>query len=296
MNQLANRTKTMNQLATQKQIPTGLNWLGKGMLQLIFLFYAITLIYPFIWMFLNSLKSNNQFFQNVWSLPKPWVWNNYISAWNEAHIGQYFFNSVMITVIGTFTTVMAAAMPAYVLAKYSFKGSKFIYGLSICSMLIPSIGTLAPWYILMKNLGLFNQLGVVVGYMGGIGFNLIILYSFFKSVSWEYAEAAFMDGAGHFRVFFSIMLPLAKPGLMAVGIISMVGIWNDYLYPYILLQSEKSYTIAVGLAYLIEQQKYASNFTVLFAAMLLSVIPVLLAYFVLQERLINGFTVGGIKG
>jgi raffinose/stachyose/melibiose transport system permease protein/N-acetylglucosamine transport system permease protein len=266
------------------------------LLELLLLAYAISLIYPFIWMLINSLKSNKEFFQDIWSLPRQWQWKNYTDAWESARIGRFFFNSVWITAIGTFTSVMFAAMPAYVLAKYKFKGSGIVYSLAIVGFLIPSVGTFGPWYLLMQKLGLFNQLGVLIGYTGGIGFYMLVLYSFFKGISWEYAEAAFMDGAGHFRVFLSIMLPLARGGLIAVGTFAFIGIWNDYFQPLILLQNENSYTIAVGLSYLVEEQKYSSNYTVLFAAMWIAVIPVLLVYAVMQEKLISGVTMGGIKG
>ncbi|MFD0713862.1 carbohydrate ABC transporter permease [Paenibacillus sp. GCM10027626] len=265
-------------------------------LELLLLLYAISLIYPFIWMLVNSLKTNENFFQNIWSLPRKWAWENYVAAWNSARIGTYFFNSVWMTAVGTFTTVMAAAMPAYVLAKYKFKGSNIVYGLAIIGFLIPAIGTFGPWYILMQQLGLFNPAGVLIGYSGGIGFYMLILYSFFKGISWEYAEAAFMDGAGHFRVFFSIMLPLVRGGIVAVATFALIGIWNDYFQPLILLQSEHQYTIAVGLSYLVEAQKYSADYTVLFAAMWIALIPILLVYMVMQEKLMTGFTMGGIKG
>ncbi|MCQ6557613.1 carbohydrate ABC transporter permease [Paenibacillus mendelii] len=265
-------------------------------LEIILLFYAITLIYPFVWMLINSLKSNKEFFQDIWSLPEQWAWKNYADAWESARIGRFFFNSIWMTAVGTFTSVMSAAMPAYVLAKYKFKGSNAVYGLAIVGFLIPSIGTFGPWYMLMQQLSLFNPAGVLIGYTGGIGFYMLVLYSFFKGISWEYAEAAFMDGAGHFRVFFSIMLPLVRGGLVAVATFALIGIWNDYFQPLILLQSEHQYTIAVGLSYLVEAQKYSADYTVLFAAMWIAVLPILLVYMVMQEKLINGFTMGGIKG
>ncbi len=272
------------------------NMLLTGILQLFFMAFAISLIYPFVWMFINSLKSNQQFFQDIWSLPTEWHWNNYLSAWSSANIGKYFFNSVWMTAVGTFTSVMCASMPAYIAAKYKFRGSSLIYALAIIGFLIPTIGTFGPWYLLMQDLGLFNPLGVMLGYTSGIGFNMIILYSFFKGISWEYAEAAFMDGAGHFRVFISIMLPLARGGVVTVCIFAVIGIWNDYFQPFILLQDSSQYTIAVGLANLVEVQKYSANYTVLFAAMWIAVLPILVAYLFLQEKLISGFAMGGIKG
>ncbi|MFD0960763.1 carbohydrate ABC transporter permease [Paenibacillus chungangensis] len=276
--------KTLGQLALRTVI------------QLLFMAYAASLIYPFIWMLINSLKSNQEFFMDIWSLPKEWRWDNYASAWSSANIGKYFFNSVWMTAIGTFTSVMCAAMPAYVVAKYKFKGSNIVYALAIVGFLIPTVGTFGPWYLLMQQLGLFNPLGVMLGYAGGIGFNMIILYSFFKGISWEYAEAAFMDGAGHFRVFLLIMLPLARGGIVAVCIFAVIGIWNDYFQPFILLQDTSQYTIAVGLANLVEVQKYSANYTVLFAAMWIAVLPILIAYLFLQEKLISGFAMGGLKG
>ncbi|MCQ6562018.1 carbohydrate ABC transporter permease [Paenibacillus mendelii] len=269
----------------------------KAFIQLAFLIYAISIIYPFVWMFINSLKTGPEFYQNIWSLPQEWRWSNYGKAWSESGLGTYFINSLYLTGAGTALAVLFAAAPAYAVAKFKFFGSAVIFFLAVSTFFIPSVGSLAALYKLMIDLHLFNShLGLLVLYSGGLGMNFIILYGFFKGISWEYAEAAYMDGANDWQVFFRIMLPLAKPGLTAVGLVTMIGIWNDYFMPYLFLQDSKLFTISVGLYDMVLKQQYAADWTTLFAALTLSTIPILIVYLWLQDRLISGFTTGGLKG
>ncbi|MCU6710749.1 carbohydrate ABC transporter permease [Paenibacillus sp. J5C_2022] len=270
---------------------------GRALIQVLFMLYAISIIYPFIWMFLNSLKTGPEFYADIWSLPDQWRWSNYEKAWDEAGLGQYFLNSIYITAIGTLLGVMSAATSAYTVAKYKFPGGNIIFFFAVSTFLIPTVGSLAALYKLMIDLSLFNShIGLLVLYSAGLGMNFIILYGFFKGVSWEYAEAAYMDGANDWQIFFRIMLPMAKPGLAAVGLITMINIWNDYFLPYMFLQEQKLFTISVGLYDLVLKQQYAADWTTLFAALTLSTVPVLIVYFLLQDKLISGLTTGGLKG
>ncbi|GBF77519.1 hypothetical protein PA598K_06073 [Paenibacillus sp. 598K] len=248
-------------------------------------------------MILNSFKSGPEFYQDIWSLPETWRWSNYDKAWGESGLASYFLNSLIVTGLGAPLAVLSAATSAYAVAKYQFKGSMLIYFFAISTFLIPSVGSLAALYQLMIQLQLFDSLaGLILLYAAGLSFNFIILYGFFKGISWEYAEAAFMDGANDWHVFFRIMLPLAKPGLAAVGLVTFINIWNDYFIPYMFLQNPKLYTVSVGLQNLVLRQQYAADWTTLFAALVLATIPVLVVYMMLQDKLISGFTTGGLKG
>lgn len=271
--------------------------LGAALIQFAFMVYAVSIIYPFVWMFINSFKTGPEFYQNIWSLPEQWRWNNYSKAWNDTGLGSYFLNSLYITGLGSALAVLSAATSSYVVAKYKFPGSNIIFFFAVSTFLIPSVGSLAALYKLMIDLSLFNtHIGLLVLYSAGLSMNFIILYGFFKGVSWEYAEAAYMDGANDWQIFFRIMLPMAKPGIAAVGLVTMINIWNDYFLPYIFLQDKKLFTISVGLYDLVLKQQYAADWTTLFAALTLSTIPILIVYFFLQDRLISGLTTGGLKG
>lgn len=257
--------------------------------------YAISLIFPYIWVFINSFKTVPEFYANTSGLPESFSFTNYIRALKETNMLSFFKISIILTIVGTALQLVFSAMTAYVLAKYKFKGNAFIYSLAIVGFLIPTSGTLAPLYIFLKNTGLFNVYGLIAMYATGMGTNMIIFYSFFKKISWSYAEAAFIDGASDFRVFWSIMLPMAREASIAVGIITAIRIWNDYFLPSILLTNPKVQTVAVGLRSLQVQQQYNATWTVLFAAVIIATLPTIILYILFQEKISKGFLVGGLK-
>jgi ABC-type glycerol-3-phosphate transport system permease component len=276
----------------------GKNTAGSFIIQVIFFLFAASIIYPFLWMIMNSFKSNAEFFQSVWAFPKHLLWSNYTRAWNEAGLGTYFFNSLYLTAVGTFLTVLSSATSSYVVARFNFVGKNIVFFFAISSFLIPSIGSLAALYKFMINMHLYNShLGLLVLYSGGLGFGFIILYGFFKTISWEYAEAAYIDGANDWQIFYKIMIPFAKPGISAIGLISSIGIWNDYFTPYIFLQDHELYTVSIGLYFLNLKQGYQADWVTLYAALTLATLPVFVVYMIFQDKLISGFTTsGGLKG
>lgn len=257
--------------------------------------YTISLIFPYIWVLINSFKTVPEFYSSTWSMPKCIDLKNYIRALNETNMLSYFKVSIVVTIVGTSLQVVFSAITAYVLAKYKFKANSFIYGMAIVGFLIPTSGTLAPLYVFLKDTGLFNIYGLIVMYATGMGTNMIIFYSFFKRISWSYAEAAFIDGAGDFRVFLSIMFPMAREATIAVTIISAINIWNDYFLPSILLNNPALQTVAVGLRSLQVQQQYNATWTVLFAAVIIATLPTILIYILFQDKITKGFLVGGLK-
>lgn len=257
--------------------------------------YAISLIFPYIWVLINSFKTVPEFYNSTWSLPEKIDFTNYIRAIRGTNMLSYFKTSILLTIIGTVLQVMFSAATAYVLAKYKFKGNKLIYGMAIVGFLIPTSGTLAPLYIFLKDTGLFNINGLIIMYATGMGTNMVIFYSFFKKISWSYAEAAFIDGAGDFKVFWKVMFPMAREATIAVTIITAINIWNDYFLPSILLTNPELQTVAVGLRSLQIQQQYNATWTVLFAAVIVATLPTILIYIIFQDRIAKGFLVGGLK-
>ena len=209
----------------------------------------------------------------------------------------YFKNSILVTAAGTAVSVLASSCAAYVIAKYKFRFSKLLYNMAVVIMLIPSIGTIAALYRFMIDTSLFDtHLGLILLYSGGFGFNFILLHGFFKSISWTYAEAGFVDGATDVQVFFKIMLPQARPGIIAVSIIQAINIWNDYFNPYMFMQDSEKMTLAVGIYNLVQQQSYAADWPKLFAAMIISTVPVLVVYGLFSNTIIENTVAGGLKG
>ena len=260
----------------------------------LFFLYMLTLIFPFVWMLLNSLKTNMDFFKDIWSLPEKPLLSNYVNVWDQMNLLVYFGNSIKLTLLGTLASILTASMASYVIAKYKFKLSKLLYTMAIVVMLIPSIGTIAALYKFMISTHLFNtHLGL---YSGGFGFNFILLYGFFKSVSWSYAEAGFVDGASDAQVFLRIMLPQARPGIIAVAIIQGINVWNDYFNPYMFLQDKSKMTLAVGIYNLVQEQSYAADWPKLFAAMIIATVPVLIVYAIFSNTIIENTVAGGLKG
>lgn len=263
----------------------------------LFFLYMLTLIFPFVWMLINSLKTNMDFFKDIWSLPEKPLLSNYVNVWDQMNLLVYFGNSIKLTLLGTLASILTASMASYVIAKYKFKLSKLLYTMAIVVMLIPSIGTIAALYKFMISTHLFNtHLGLVLLYSGGFGFNFILLYGFFKSVSWSYAEAGFVDGASDAQVFLRIMLPQARPGIIAVAIIQGINVWNDYFNPYMFLQDKSKMTLAVGIYNLVQEQSYAADWPKLFAAMIIATVPVLIVYAIFSNTIIENTVAGGLKG
>lgn len=269
----------------------------------IFAVYAISLVFPFVWMLMNSLKSNQEFFNNIWALPNGLYIKNYSNVLEyrmttEAgsfSIIEMFGISVGITLAATFINTMLSAMGAYVIAKYKFPGNKIIYSIALFTMIMPVVGTLPSQYRLMQTLGLLNTIpGILVLYSGSFGFSFFILHGYFKNMSGTYAEAAMVDGATDFQTFIKVMLPMARPIMVSMGIIYGIGIWNDYVTPSLYLK--KYPTLAVGIRYLTQSMQSKGAFSEMFATMIISIIPILVVFIAFRKTIMENMIAGGIKG
>ena len=268
-----------------------------AVIQIVFIVLTISLVFPFLWLVLNSFKTNIEFYKDIWAFPEIPQIQNYVKAWTEVGLSKYFLNSVVVTLLGTGASVLSAAMPAYVVAKFKFRGRNFVYNLAVLGMVIPGICSFGSLYKLMIQTNLINShLGLIIYYSGGLGMGFVILYGFFKSISWSYAEAAYIDGASDWYVFTKIMLPLARPGLAALALVNGINIWNDYFAPSMFLHNEELYTVSVGLQKMVVKQSYSADWTTLFAALIMAAIPILIIYVIFHEKIIDGFSTGGLKG
>ncbi len=268
-----------------------------GIVFIAFLLYAFSLIFPFAWAFINSFKTSAEFFSvdNVWKLPQKWMISNYTQVLKTYEIGKMFLRSIYVTVVGTILSVLMSASTAYVVSKYRFKFRNLIYITAITIMVIPTIGSLSATFRLINNIGLYNNLYLFpIIYASGFGFGFLLLYAFFQGISWTYAEAAFVDGASDFGVFFKIMLPQARPALAALAIIQGINIWNDFFSPFMFLPEKK--TLAVGLQDLVNTMQYRAEWPMMFAAMIISSAPIIILFIIFQKTIMENTVAGGLKG
>jgi N-acetylglucosamine transport system permease protein len=275
-----------------------LNPLG-GLAHLALVLWALATLGPLLWVVLASFKDTTEIFIGApFALPQQWNLESYVTAWNEANLGQYFLNTVLVVTVSTFFTMLLGAMAAYVLARYKFRGNRAIYYLFVSGLAFPVFMALAPLFLILRNLGLLNTYtGLIMVYVAySLPFTIFFLAAFFKTLPHEIAEAATVDGASHTRLFFQVMMPMAKSGLVSITIFNIVGQWNQYLLPLVILQgAEDSWVLTQGIASISVNAGYEAKWSALFAALTLSILPMIIVYAIFQRQIQAGLTAGAVK-
>ncbi len=285
----------------------------KTIIFVIFIVYAVTLVYPFAWMAINALKTKFEFFNNsVFSLPVNAQWSNFSNALfkfkivvgsgeasKEVNMVGMFVTSILLTIGATLGEIFFSSLAAYTVCFYKFPLRRVFYGIVIFTLVVPLVGTLPAMFKFMSDVKILNTVpGILFLFLNGMGFNFLLLYGSFKNLSWNYAEAASIDGAGHFRIFFQVMLPLSMPFITATAIITAIGFWNNYETPAIFLQ--KFPTISVGInSIMIEVQRSSvdrNNYPLMFASMIIAVIPIIIVFACFQKTIMKNMVAGGLKG
>jgi N-acetylglucosamine transport system permease protein len=248
---------------------------------------SIIVIVPFLWVVLSSFKTTKEILASPFSLPAHWSFGNYVHAWTDAGIRQFFLNTVIVVGAALVLVMLLGAMCAYVLARFTFPGSRFIYYLMLAGLTFPIFLAIVPLFFVLKNLELINTLpGLIMVYVAfALPFTVFFLYAFFKTLPDDVYEAALIDGAGEWRTFFRVMLPMARPGMAAVAIFNFLGLWNQFLLPVALNTDQSRYVLTQGMASFASQAGYAVDFGALFAAVVITVVPVLIVYVIFQRRL-----------
>ncbi len=262
--------------------------------------WALLTTLPLAWAVLSSFKSDAEILTDPWGLPGKIRWENWERAWNEAHIGRYFLNSAIVVTGALFLTMLFGAMAAYVLARYRFRGQRVVYYAFVGGMMFPVFLALVPLFFVVRNLGLLGTLpGLTLVYAAySLPFTVFFLTAFFRTLPNSVAEAAMVDGCGHYGLFFRVMLPMARPGLVSVGIFNFLFQWNQYVLPIVLMQgegAEKKWVLAQGLTALAVNEGYRGDFSGLFAGMSIAMLPVLIVYIIFQKQVQAGLTAGVLK-
>ncbi|MEV6368885.1 carbohydrate ABC transporter permease [Micromonospora musae] len=260
--------------------------------------WAVIVIVPILWTFLASFKNTTEIFSSPWTLPGELRWENYARAWTKANVGRYFLNSVIVVGLGTFGTMLFGSMAAYVLARYKFWGNRVIYYLFVSGLAFPVFLALVPLFFVVKNLGLLNtHTGLVLVYIAySLPFTIFFLAAFFKTLPSSVAEAGMIDGCSHTRLFFQVMLPMAKPGLISLTIFNVIGQWAQYQLPLVLLSNAKDkWVLTQGIADISVNAGYEADWSGLFAALTIAILPMIIVYAIFQRQIQSGLTSGAVK-
>lgn len=249
--------------------------------------------YPFIFMIITSLKSAKQYYANIWLPAWPVHLENYQQAWTA--IAPFMLNSFLVTIASTIGVVVVSCLAAFAFARMSFPGREILYYLVIFLLMVPAVLTLVPTFLLIKNLGLMNTLwALILPYIAaGQVLSIFIMRAFFASLPEELFEAARIDGASELWVFLNIAVPLVRPVLVTIGILQVLSSWNDYVWPFLVLQSDSVQTLVVGLVNF--QGRFYTDYGPLMAGYALASIPLLVLFFVAMRSFIEGLSQGALK-
>ncbi len=260
-------------------------------------FWSLLVIVPLLWTLMSSFKTSSEIFASPFGLPEHWNFDNYISAWTTQGIGRYFLNTVIVVGCALVIVMILGAMCAYVLACFSFPGRRFIYYSMLAGLTFPIFMAIVPLFFVLKNIGLLNTLpGLIVTYVAfALPFTVFFLYPFFRALPMEISDAADIDGAGEWRKFFSVMLPMARNGIASVAIFNFLGLWNQFLLPVALNTRRENYVLSQGMASFASQAGYNVDYGRLFAAVVITVVPVLIVYSIFQRQLQGSVTQGTSK-
>lgn len=257
--------------------------------------YCLLSILFMLYAFLNPFKSKSEFFNNLLGLPQKWSLENLKDAWEQGKFYLYYLNSIIVTVFSTISIVFFSCITAYGLARYKFKLSRFLYIVFTSGLMFPAVLLVVPLYLIARHLNLTDNLqGLVVVFSAtSLAFGVFVLTGFFKTLSSEVHEAAKIDGAGEFKIFYGIMMPMAKPVIATLSTIISISVWNEYFVTLIFIQSSSKRTIPLALANFFAEFK--SSWPMLFAALLITTLPIIIVYFIGSKQIIKGLTAGAIK-
>ncbi|QGQ48852.1 carbohydrate ABC transporter permease [Metabacillus sediminilitoris] len=258
---------------------------------------AVFQLFPIVWLFLFSLKNNQEVFNmSPFSLPETPRWENYAKVWTEGNISQYFLNSVVYTVAAVVLTVLLASFVTFALTRMNWKGSKLVLGLFMVGLMIPVHSTLIPLFSTFTSINLIdNPLSIILTYTAfNLPITIMILLGFYEALPREVEEAAVMDGASINRIFFQITLPMTSPVIATAAIINMIYNWNEFVFVNTFISSDVYKTLTVGIQNFIGQ--YTTDWGAIGATLVISILPILIAFFVLSNRIVEGIAAGSVKG
>lgn len=283
--------------AAGKRAPRTAERLGHLALHLLLILLSITCLLPLIWMISTSFKEQFQVFTYPpeW-LPDPWTLKGYQRLFSISPISNWLLNSVLVATTITFCQLIFSSLAAYAFARVRFPGRDVIFLGYLATMMIPGQVTLIPGYILIKYLGWIDTyFALTVPFLFGSAFGTFLLRQFFQTIPTELEDAARIDGAGYFDIYWRIILPLAKPALATLGVFVFLHFWNDFLWPLIVINTNELRTLPVGLA-VTSRSMFGTDWPALMGGAVISLVPILTIFFFAQRYFVQGITLTGLKG
>ncbi len=270
--------------------------IGKVIVYVILIVLALIMIIPFLWMLSASIKSDREVFQMnpfVWIPEKPKI-SNYQDIWTKIPFGKFVANTVYLTLVVTFLQLLTSSFAAYSFAKLHFRHKNGLFLAYIATIAMPWQVYMVPQFIMMRKMGLNDKLLAIICLQAFSAFGVFMMKQFYEGIPDDLCEAARIDGMNEYTIYARIMLPLSKPALSTLTIFTFVNTWNDYLGPLIYLKSQDKKTIQLGLKMFISQ--YSSDYGLIMAGSVLSLIPVLIVFLCLQKYFVEGVASTGLKG
>ncbi len=257
---------------------------------------GILFLLPLLWMLSSSLKTGPEVFAtNFQWIPDNIQWENYIRVWTskEAPFWRLYVNSGIIAVIGTFGQLIISSLAGYSLAKIEFKGKNFVFILMLVTMMIPAQATIIPRFVLFKSMGIYNSLWALILPAFFNVTSIFLLRQFYMNLPPALMEAARVDGANHFQIWFKVMMPLTKPAMVTVTVLAFISSWNEYLNALIFLPTSKNYTVSLGIQFWMQM---SDEYNLMMAASASAIIPVLVLFVFTQKYFIESIATTGVKG
>ena len=271
---------------------------------------AISIVVPVAWVFMASIKENSEFYGNPWALPLGFHWENFVNAWNAAKMGDYMMNSVIVTAMALGILLIVALPASYALARFQFKGSKFLNMAFMGGLFINVNYIVVPIFLMLRDGNTWTQINFGEGWFlnnlfvlalvyasTALPFTIYLLSGYFVTLPHDFEEAAYIDGAGFFQTMWKIIFPMAKPSIITVILFNFLSFWNEYIISMTLMNGmDAPKTLPVGLLNLMQAQQSAAQYGMMYAGLVMVMLPTLILYIFVQKQLTQGMTVGGIKG
>lgn len=258
--------------------------------------FTILCLYPLIWLFLASFKTNQELYTNTWGLPEGWALTNYINAIVKGHILRYFVNSVIIAGCSVIVTAAFATMASYAIIRMRWKLSGTTYNLFLLGMMIPVYALIIPLFAMFDSMGILNtHVAVIIPQIAvGLPMSIFIICGFMSGIPRELEEAAVIDGCSIYRCFGSVILPISKSSIVTVAVVQFINVWNDLLLPRIFLTDTNMMTLPVGLNNF--KATYSTDYVGMIAAVIITIIPTIIVYVGLHKQIMEGMVAGAVKG
>jgi raffinose/stachyose/melibiose transport system permease protein len=271
-------------------------WLGRGTTYLVLMLFTGIVLFPLVAMVFGSFKTQFQFYANPWGVPSTLIWDNYRYAWNVAQIPRFLLNSIIVAAGTVCLTLLLASAAAYGFSSFQFRGSRPLFLLFILLLIIPVPVAIIPLYVIVVRLHLVDTyLALILPYTSGsLPLAIFLLRASFQAIPREITSAARIDGCSHFGAYVRIVLPLARPGLATVTILAFISSWNEFFLALIFIRDPALMTLPLGLRTFVFQ--YSTQWTYLFAALTLSIVPIVVVYVALQRQFISGLASGALAG